>query len=128
MLATVVAEPATERCESDRRCADGHAAPRRCCAHHAGDLADADDGHATHRHVAAACGESDEPATETRLIFSFTASKCRAISSLWCVTGAVVLPRAVSWQFQWDVVERISPLATSLDLPDLSPPVPPPRV
>jgi hypothetical protein len=40
----------------------------------------------------------------------------------------VVLARVISWQFQWDVVERVSSLTALLDLPDLSPPVPPPRV
>jgi hypothetical protein len=105
--------PTSEESKSDLDCQVAQAAPGHCCAHHEADHA---------------AGDNHAPTSRTGRIFSFTASKCHPISSLWCASGAVVLPPVTSWHFRWDVVERVSPLMASLDLLELSPPVPPPRV
>lgn len=125
--ASLVAEAAAEAQHSDHDGVDEHAAPRSCCAHRTAEAAPGND-EAGHRHETAAGARPDDSPVDTRLIFSLSANTCRAISSLWCVVGAVLLPPVVSWQFQWNVVEWISPLSAPLGSLDLSPPVPPPRV
>jgi hypothetical protein len=104
---------------------DQHSAPRTCCAHGSAPASCHDD-HANHGHDAGAC--DDDSSGDARIVFSLSARACRAISSLWCTTGAVIVAPAVCWKFQWTVVEWISPFGESAGSRDLSPPVPPPRV
>jgi hypothetical protein len=97
-------------------------APRACCAHH--DAPACHDEHADHEHDATAC----DGASPSRIVFSITARMCRGVSSLWCLSGAVIVPLAVGWQFQWTALDWVSPRGEFCASRDLAPPVPPPRV
>ena len=95
--------------------ADCKASERRsCCAKHGHDEHDDD-----HEHEAPG----------VTLVIGLRAMQCRGLTTLWSASGAAlpVVP-AITWQFQWDVVEWL-PAQTSLSPSgSLAPPIPPPRV
>jgi hypothetical protein len=113
--AALLAEAAAEARPCDHGCQEDRSAPRACCAHRTAQ-------------TSPLASRRESSTTETRLVLRLSASKCRPISSMWCVVGAVLVPPAVSWHFQWNVVEWVSPLSAPFLLQDLSPPVPPPRI
>jgi hypothetical protein len=84
--------------------------PKSCCAHQA---------------TPRAAGDQDSTDDGRPLL---TKSRCRSVSTIWCVLGGGMPPPTIDWQFEWDSVEWLRPCGGSLNSLDGVPPVPPPRV
>jgi hypothetical protein len=98
--------------------------PKACCAEHQ----TPDDDHSRHPHDATCRGEHAGESLGVTFVLGIKARQCRGLTDFWCLSGAVVPPPAVGWQFQWNVVEWLVLNATPLHSVDGSPPVRPPRV
>jgi hypothetical protein len=84
--------------------------------------------HNDHEH-APACTHCSAKTAGFTFMVGIAARKCRGLTDQWCASGAVLPPPvAVTWQFQWDLVEWLASDAPPLASLGLSPPVPPPRV
>ncbi len=135
--AKLIAEVATIEAESHTAAevSATHPAPRKsCCAHH--DAACETESHSCaddhdHHHTSA-CREdhdADDDSLGIALVIGVKARQCRGLADSWCQSGAVVpAPPAVTWQFQWNVVEWLALDGTRIAAADLAPPIRPPRV
>jgi len=94
------------------------------CEHH-----DDDHEHEHADHGATCCDDHDAPGSDSTVVLTLRARTCRGLGELWCLSGAVMpAPPALDWHFQWNVVEWLALAGEPLPSPDLSPPIPPPRV
>jgi hypothetical protein len=107
-----------------------HPQPNSCCAKSgahgepAGASCHADDC-SEHAKVS---GDADRQASRVTFVSCVMARKCRGLAEYWCLSGAALPPPSiVTWQFQWDVVERIGCATAPHFSSDDSPPVPPPQ-
>jgi hypothetical protein len=109
--------------------ASSQAQPKSCCAKNAAHaepagascVADDCSGHVR-------VSDADRQASRVTFVSWVMARKCRGLAEYWCLSGAALPPPSlVTWQFQWDVVERIAYAGATHVSGEDPPPVPPPQ-